>query len=860
MARKRSLLFPRIQSFLKPLLLSLLSMAIAISIVVMPVGITSSVFSAVPSARTENMLQQGKVYYDSQQYANAVKILQRVVASFKTLRDESGQAIALSNLSLAYQQLGQWQAAEKTIADSLKLLSNTSEENISAESVHILAQTLDVRGRLQLKQGKTQAALDTWQQAGNLYQQLEDEAGIIRSQINQAQAMRGLGMYRQAEKILIKTTQLLQDRSDSTLKATALHSLGNTFRATGSLERSRQVLETSLAVARATRSPVGEILLSLGNTAHALNEPQAALKFYRQALSNSASVTTRIQGQLNQLSLLVDQKPETALSLATQIESQLDDLPPSRMAVYARINLAENLKRLQNTATDNFTYADLFQILTAARQEAEKLGDTPAISYALGNLAEIQAQNEKTQQAIALTQQALYLAQAINAPDIAYRWQWQLGRLQRQEGKTTEAIAAYSEAVKSLQSLRSDLVAVNPDIRFDFRQEAEPVYRELVDLLLQPQPGSEPSPKNLQQAREVFESLQIAELVNFFQEDCLTVKQADFIDEKAAVIYTILLEDRLEVILSLPGEKLRHYTTPITSPQISSVVEELQHNLILPYTSADEILPLSQQLYDWLIKPARMALDESKVETLVFVLDEQLRSIPMSVLHDGQHYLIENYGVALTLGLQLFNPQPLTQVRLKALTAGLTEARFGFEPLQYVRRELEQIDSKIPSRSLINREFTSDNLERTIDSYPHPVVHIASHGQFSSRLEETFVLAWDKRIYVNRLDNLLQQRKQARQDALELLVLSACETATGDERAVLGMAGVAVQSGARSTLASLWLIDDRSTALLMSHFYEELKTGITKGEALRRAQLALLQGYYQHPRFWAAFILLGNWL
>ena len=666
-------------------------------------------------------------------------------------------------------------------------------------------------------------------------------------------------MYRQAEKLLTKTVEFLSNQANSSLKATALRSLGDTFRATGNLEHSRQLLEKSLVVAQASQSLISDILLSLGNTARALDEPQAALKFYRQAVSNSVSVATRIQGQLNQLSLLVNENSQAALPLATQIELQLEDLPPSRMTVYARINLAENLKRLQNTSANHFTHANISQILTEARQQAERLGDTTAISYALGNLAETYAKR-RSQQAIALTQEALYLAQAINAPDIAYRWQWQLGRLQREEGKTTEAIAAYSEAVKSLQSLRSDLVAVNPDVRFNFRQEVEPVYRELVDLLLQFQGGFQPSQENLQQARGIFESLQIAELVNFFQEDCLTVKQADFIDKKAAVIYTILLEDRLEAILSLPGEKLHHYTIPITSPQVSSVVEELQQKLILPYTSVEEILPSSQKLYDWLIRPVRMVLDNSNVKTLVFVLDEPLRNIPMAVLHDGRHYLIEKYGVALTLGLQLFNPQPLAQVQLKALTAGLSEARFGFDSLQYVERELQQIDSEISSRSLINREFTSDNLEQAINSDPHPIVHIASHAQFSSRLEETFVLAWDRRIDVNRLDNLLQKRKQARQDALELLVLSACETATGDNRAVLGMAGVAIRSGARSTLASLWLIDDRSTALLMSHFYRELKAGITKAEALRRAQLSLLQGNYHHPRFWAAFVLLGNWL
>jgi CHAT domain-containing protein len=162
---------------------------------------------------------------------------------------------------------------------------------------------------------------------------------------------------------------------------------------------------------------------------------------------------------------------------------------------------------------------------------------------------------------------------------------------------------------------------------------------------------------------------------------------------------------------------------------------------------------------------------------------------------------------------------------------------------------------------LLNEAFTSTTLKDKINKSPVPVVHIATHGQFSSQREETFILAWeDERIKVKDLDKLLRAREQSQSDSLELLVLSACETATGDKRAALGLAGVAVRAGARSTLASLWLVDDESTALLMSRFYQELKSRVTKAEALRRAQQSLLQGKYQHPRFWAAFVLLGNWL
>ena len=253
-------------------------------------------------------------------------------------------------------------------------------------------------------------------------------------------------------------------------------------------------------------------------------------------------------------------------------------------------------------------------------------------------------------------------------------------------------------------------------------------------------------------------------------------------------------------------------------------------------------------------------LEQQEMETLVFVLDDFLKNMPMAVLHDGKQYLIEKYNLAVSPSLKLFEPLPVSDVPLKAVIAGLTESRFGFSPLKYVEQELQQIDRNIPTQILLNREFTSDNLDREINSTPSSIVHIATHGQFSSQAEDTFILAWDKPINVKQLDNLLRTRDVNQSEALELLVLSACETATGDNRAALGIAGVAVRAGARSTLASLWLVNDRATAELMNYFYQELKTGISKGEALHRAQLTLLRGEYSHPRFWSAFILLGNWL
>lgn len=273
-------------------------------------------------------------------------------------------------------------------------------------------------------------------------------------------------------------------------------------------------------------------------------------------------------------------------------------------------------------------------------------------------------------------------------------------------------------------------------------------------------------------------------------------------------------------------------------------------------------MPLAQKLYDWLIRPAEAELAKSGVNTLVFVPDGALRNIPIATLHDRHHYLVEKYSIALAPSLQLLDPKPLPKKQLKALTVGLSESRHGFAPLSNVPLELEQIHSEVPGVVLLNQKFTSSAFQNQLKASPFPIVHIATHGQFSSKAEQTFILSWDNRIDVHQLDNILQPKKQSESGAIELLVLSACQTAAGDKRAALGLAGIAVRAGARSTLATLWSVDDAATTQLMSQFYWELANStVTKAEALRRAQLKLIKDpSQQHPIYWAPYVLVGNWL
>ncbi|MEM9509585.1 MAG: CHAT domain-containing protein, partial [Cyanobacteria bacterium P01_E01_bin.35] len=290
--------------------------------------------------------------------------------------------------------------------------------------------------------------------------------------------------------------------------------------------------------------------------------------------------------------------------------------------------------------------------------------------------------------------------------------------------------------------------------------------------------------------------------------------------------------------------------------------EDLYANLS-PFLAPANPLQPNQTFYNWLIRPFEDQLQQQQTKTLVFILDGVMRGIPVASLYDGKQYLIEKYQLALTPGLQLLTSRALAADSLQTVAAGLTQSRQGFDSLPNVATEVSEIATLVPTSVLLDQNFTRDRLQTQVTNQPYPIVHLATHGQFSSRVEETFLLTWEDRIKVQDLDQLLQDRDFTKKNTpIELLILSACQTATGDKQAALGLAGVAVRSGARSTLATLWSVQDNSTAKLMIEFYRALKIpGTTKAQALRQAQLRLLQDpQYQHPFYWSAFVLVGNWL
>ncbi|MEM7793368.1 MAG: CHAT domain-containing protein [Cyanobacteria bacterium P01_C01_bin.118] len=851
-------------------------------------------------------IEQGKRFYQQGEWERAIATWHTSLT--QPALSELQQATLWTYLGMAYQKQGDGAAADRALENSLQLLGSMPE----AERGAIQAQVLNTQGQLALDQGQAEAAFTYWQQTNQIYRSLDYPAGITGSLLNQASALEMMGHHRRAcetiftaigldahcEQVSSETMDAviaaIEAQPDPTLQLLAMTNLGNILGQSGYLTQAQQILERAvnqapdrpnvlLSLGQVKQARYRQLLYLYGPTGDSLDQAlaQQSLGHYQTAAalaSEDATITVQIAAATLDLLTQLQTKPTDGLKssgstvnqqLQTQIQRMrqlpLETFSPSRPLVTGQISLARSLTNLWASGEANGLAiqpgTDIVSLLHRARAQALTLEDTDAQSQALGVLGHLYEIEGNRQQAQQLTQEALALAQSIGADHLAYGWQWQLGRLYRHD----RSLAYYQAAVNSLENVRQDLVAVETDVRFLLRDAVEPLYRELVTLLLD---DLVPTQASLKQAVQEIDALQLAQLEDFLS--CNLTPQVALdktqLDPTTAVIYPLVLPDQLAVVVRLPQtDEVKFYRTRLPAEEINQVLDDLRVQVEQPFLS-EQFFELSQQVYDWLIRPMEPLLVDQSVETLVFVSDGALRNVPMAALHDGQQFLIERYGVALSPGLQLPVSQQLTDVGLETLAFGLSEVRAdflphqGFSPLNNVEKELASIQTQVQGKSLLNQRFTSDNLKTLVDEDPASIIHLATHGQFSSNPEDTFLLSWDSRIGLDDLSHILSRRTGQR--GIELLILSACKTATGDSRATLGLAGVAIQSGARSTIASLWNVNDLTTSELMGNLYGILaKSGqINRAQALRQAQLKLLRTPgYQAPVYWAAYVLVGNW-
>ncbi len=602
------------------------------------------------------------------------------------------------------------------------------------------------------------------------------------------------------------------------------------------------------------------LLNDLGRAYMSIDEPLRGLAAFADG--------ERLAGENTLLRLTAQTNLARAMRESGAVEGFADRLATIRAAVStldaspAKISILLSLAELyRGYATDAPSPQDVRRRANAfaaeAVEQARGFGDRTLLADAYGELGASYADLGESERALTATRRAVLAAETVGADDSLYRWEWQSGRLLRRLGREREALTAYRVAIDTLDRAQAGLVSS----RRRFRRDVLPLYEQYADLMLTDarQLPPEQLPAALQQVQQTVERLRVAEVRNYFENQCAVPEVFDASrprPDNVVVIYPLLFADRTELLVSA-RDKLFQFTVRVPLDRLTSEIRLLRTAIEDP-ASGDAYLADARRLYDWLIAPLEPLLREAEPDTIVFVPDGPLRTIPLAVLNDGQRFLVERYALATTPGLSLVgtvNAEPVT----RALVNGLVEPAQGFPGLPFVAEELEHVKETVPSRVYRDDGFVTATLEKEILDGGYSIVHFATHAEFESDYRRSFLLTHDDVITMDELEDIVGSQRYT-EHPVDLLVLSACQTAAGEDRAALGLAGVAVKAGARSALASLWFVNDQSTALLVSEFYKELAGASTKAGALRGAQLLLLNDErYRHPAYWAPFLMIGNW-
>ena len=682
-----------------------------------------------------------------------------------------------------------------------------------------------------------------------------------------AEQMQVQGRRQEALRALEALAATLPAADRSLLALSVEGALGKAHLLAGEREAARKRLDAALAGARALPHAALEsaVLNDLGQLDMIEDrrlEALAAFEAARRAADAAAEPLLFVRAAVNTVRASAFGTKEAAGTRLDEARGRLAQAPDTPEKAYLLIAIGNLYRR---HAEEAGAREGAFRSLTEAARVAAALKDNRAESFALGHLGELYAAAGRKAEAMRLTRRALFLAQLAQAPDALYRWHWQLGRMQAAEGKADEAAASYERAIASLQSVRTDLMADLRTIRASWRDAAGPLFLEHADLLLQ-RAAAEPGAQRaawLVKARDSVEQLKTVELEDYFQDACVASmpagkKSLDALPAGTAVLYPILLPDRVEMLVSLPGG-IRQVRLDIDGLRLGEEVLALRR--LLEKRTTHQYLPHAKALHARLIGPVEKMLAEANVHTLVFIPDGPLRGIPLAALHDGRQFLIERYAVAVAPGLTLVADAAEREVRRgSTLSGGITESVQDFPALPYVEPEMQAVQSLYGGKSLKDAQFMIPRFEEELQRASYSVVHIASHGQIESDPRKSFLLAYDGRITMDHLEGYLKHSR-LRQESVDLLTLSACRTAAGDDRAALGLAGMAVKAGARSALATLWYVSDQASSMLVTEFYRVMSAGgVGKAAALREAQLKVLADpRYRHPSYWAPFLLIGNW-
>jgi CHAT domain-containing protein len=704
----------------------------------------------------------------------------------------------------------------------------------------------------------------------------------LNAVIHIANAYKNLGYHQKAVITFQKYQSVAEKNAQSTQTVLFYNAASDLFASLGNIKESIRYLQKAAKNARMINDPylIIKILLNMSITYknyHFFGEAQEGLeqclKLLEQIQTKDINnLKPRILVELVSVKFRWDEySQDEVINALERAHKEINRMSDTHDKAGLLIFICTLAKEMVKTfpSSNQYLIQIIYKGLTDADKIAQKLSNKRMISLCAGHLASIYEILNKYDHALKLTRKAVLYAEN-NNPDILYYWEWQLGRLFKATGQIDLAVELYYKAISTLNPIRNEITVGHRNNIDIFNLKIKPVYLGLAELLLEQaesiQSDDHTMQKKYQEVIDVMDLLKRAELQDFFEDECLahTSSSASIISysvhQKTAIIYPIPLPNKLALLIILP-DGIKLVNVNVESSQLTKSV--LLYREHLQIRAENLFMKSGPKLYRLLIYPMKELLDEQNVDTLIIAPDGALRLIPFSTLYDGEKFLIESYAISTIPSFAMTDMKPAKLKNADILLGGLSEPRMGHIPLPNVIVELQDINKIMNANTLLkNKDFTIENLTYAFNNKAYGIVHLATHGVFGGSSETSYILTYNNMLKMAYLETLIKMGR-FRKQKVELLTFSACQTAMGNDRAALGLAGVAVKAGVRSVIATLWYVDDEASAAVLKEFYHKIheSSHITKSKALQKAQITLVNDiYYWHPNYWGPFMLIGNWL
>ncbi|MBE7384676.1 MAG: tetratricopeptide repeat protein [Leptolyngbya sp. SIO1E4] len=831
----------------------------------------------------------GWTHFLQSNYRRAIDFAEQAIALYREISDRSGEARALNHLGSAYVSLDQYEQAIDIYQQSLAIVHELGDQQTEVFVLGNLGETYRNASQYEL-------AIDFYEQSLAIAREINHTSGELNALANLGSTYLSIGQYQQAINLYEQSLALSRQVSARAKEGILLNNLGVVYRNLGEHRRAIGFYEQSLAIAREVGNRQGEsnALHNLGGAYQSLGQNERAIDFYEQVLTITREIGDRAgEGNaLGNLGLAYSKQgqDERAIDFYEQhlgIAREIGDRPGEGRTL---ANLGRLLAEKDQSELAIVFLKAAVEVRESIRSDIRGLDtdlrqsftNTIADDYRfLADLLLGQGRIPEAQQVLDL----LKLEELREFTDIT-RATWTGSKLQ------------YTDPEQDVIDAHSSLIALGSDVIVCEETncaELNSLYDRLSTLTAQYNQQVEQFQETIRRNRSEDEIFQDPDSLSGEAEKLLSAYAQN--GQQTVLIYPFVLEDKLWIVWAATGNVIGSVEVPVSQGELATTVQRFGELLNSPNQLA-ELQVTSQQLYDWIIRPLETELTANNIDHLIFVNDRVTRYIPMAALYDGEQYLLERYTLSTVLAPGLTDTEDrLTNIdESEVLGLGLTQAVADFSPLPAVSEELDAIvrsddadaTGVYPGQVFLDDDFTLDTLKENVIN--HRVLHMATHAAFvPGQAEESFIMLGNgdplKIADIEAMERRLRN--------LHMVVLSACQTAlggtAGDGTEIAGISSYFLEVGrAETVIASLWVVADTSTSLLMQRFYELLASGeLTKAEALRQAQLSLLYDEdtetrlaaartaiavtardgrpptttgFNHPYHWAPFILIGNGL